>query len=121
MQRQADWAMGKPGLEDISLSFQSDTEAYSGHLAKAQELSQRATESARRSDEKETAAKRELNAALREAEFGNPAQRRIARHWMHCGYRRLAVCAFSQLWCWLGRAIRSVRRRWRTSCKCKIL
>ncbi len=74
MQRQADWAMGKPGVEDISLSFQSDTEAYSGHLAKAQELSQRATESARRSDEKETAAKRELNAALREAEFGNPAE-----------------------------------------------
>ena len=62
---------GKPGVEDISLSFQSDTEAYFGHLAKAQELSQRATESAQRAGEKETAAKRELNAALREAEFGN--------------------------------------------------
>jgi serine/threonine protein kinase/tetratricopeptide (TPR) repeat protein len=74
MQRQADWAMGKPGVEDVSLSFQSDTEAYSGHLAKAQDLSQRATESAQRADEKETAAKRELNAALREAEFGNPAE-----------------------------------------------
>jgi eukaryotic-like serine/threonine-protein kinase len=74
MQRQADWAMGKPGVEDVSLSFQSDTEAYSGHLAKAQELSRRATESAQRAGEKETAAKRELNAALREAEFGNLAE-----------------------------------------------
>ena len=74
MQRQAAWAMGKPGVEDVALSFQSDTEAYSGHLAKAQELSRRATESAQRAGEKETAAKRELNAALREAEFGNLAE-----------------------------------------------
>ena len=76
MQRQADWFAGKLGLEDISLSFQSDTEAFSGHLAKARELSQRAMDSADRADEKETAAKRELNAALREAEFGNLAQAR---------------------------------------------
>ena len=76
MQHQADWFAGKLGLEDVSLSFQSDTEAVSGHLAKARELSQRALESAQRADEKETAAKRELNDALREAEFGNPAQAR---------------------------------------------
>jgi eukaryotic-like serine/threonine-protein kinase len=76
MQRQADWFAGKLGLEDISFSFQSDTEAFSGHLAKARELSQRAMDSAQRAGEKETAAKRELNAALREAEFGNLAQAR---------------------------------------------
>jgi serine/threonine protein kinase/Tfp pilus assembly protein PilF len=76
MQRQADWFAGKLGLEDISLSFQSDTEAFSGHLAKARELSQRAMDSAQRAGEKETAAKRELDAALREAEFGNLAQAR---------------------------------------------
>jgi hypothetical protein len=76
MQHQTDWFAGKLGLEDISLSFQSDTEAFSGHLAKARELSQRAMDSADRADEKETAAKRELNAALREAEFGNLAQAR---------------------------------------------
>jgi serine/threonine protein kinase/Tfp pilus assembly protein PilF len=75
-QHQADWFAGKLGLEDISLSFQSDTEAFSGHLAKARELSQRALDSAQRADEKETAAKRELNDALREAEFGNLAQAR---------------------------------------------
>jgi eukaryotic-like serine/threonine-protein kinase len=76
MQRQADWFADKLGLEDIALSFQSDTEAFSGHMAKARELSQRAVDSAQRADEKETAAKRELNAALREAEFGNLAQAR---------------------------------------------
>jgi tetratricopeptide (TPR) repeat protein len=76
MQHQANWFVGKLGLEDISLSFQSDTEAFSGHLAKARELSQRAMDSAQRAGERETAAKRELNAALREAEFGNPVQAR---------------------------------------------
>ncbi len=76
MQHQADWFAGKPGLEDISLSFQSDTEAFSGHLAKARELSQRALDSAQRANEKETAAKRQLNDALRQAEFGNLAQAR---------------------------------------------
>ena len=76
MQRQADWFAGKLGLEDVALSFQSDTEAFSGHLAKARELSQRAMDSAQRAGEKETAAKRDLNAALREAEFGNRAQAR---------------------------------------------
>jgi eukaryotic-like serine/threonine-protein kinase len=76
IQRQTDWFAGKLGLEDIALSFQSDTEAFSGHLAKARELSERAIDSAQRAGEKETAAKRELNAALREAEFGNLAQAR---------------------------------------------
>lgn len=28
MERQVDWAAGKPGVEDVLLSYQSDTEAY---------------------------------------------------------------------------------------------
>jgi serine/threonine protein kinase/tetratricopeptide (TPR) repeat protein len=76
MQRQADWATGKLGMEDVLLSYQSDTEAFSGHLVKARELSRRAVDSAQRAAEKETAAKREMNAALREAEFGNAPQAR---------------------------------------------
>jgi eukaryotic-like serine/threonine-protein kinase len=76
MQRQAEWASDKLGLEDVSLSYQSDTEAFSGHLAKARELSRRAMDSAQRAGENETAAKRGLDAALREAEFGNFAQAR---------------------------------------------
>ena len=72
MQRQRDWAAGKPGREDVLLSTQSDTEAYSGQLTKARELSHRATESAQNAGENETAAKRELNDAIREVEFGYP-------------------------------------------------
>jgi tetratricopeptide (TPR) repeat protein len=55
------------------LSFQSDTEAYYGRLVKARDFSRRAVDSAVRDDAKETAALWQLNAALREAEFGNTA------------------------------------------------
>ena len=73
MERQVAWAAGKPGSEDLLLSFQSDTEAYYGRLVKARDFSRRATDSAVRNDAKETAALWEVNAALREAEFGNTA------------------------------------------------
>jgi len=76
MQRQVGWALGKPGSEGALLSYQSDTEAFSGHLGKAREISRRAMDSARRAGEKETSADWEINAALREAEFGNAAQSR---------------------------------------------
>jgi len=75
MQRQVDAAMGKPG-EDVLLSFASDTEAFYGRLGGARRLSQRAIESARRSESKETAAAWRMNAALREAEFDNMARSR---------------------------------------------
>lgn len=78
MQRQLAWAAGKPGAEDVLLSFASDTEAYYGHLSKARALSLRAIDSARRSTEKETAAGWQINAALREAELGNRIQARRA-------------------------------------------
>jgi serine/threonine protein kinase/tetratricopeptide (TPR) repeat protein len=71
MKQQADWAIGKPGAEDQMLSLESDTEAWSGRLGKARELSRQAVESARRSDEKEPAALWQANAAIREALFGN--------------------------------------------------
>jgi eukaryotic-like serine/threonine-protein kinase len=71
MKQQADWANGKAGAEDQMLSLESDTEAWSGRLGKARELSRKAVESARRSDEKEAAALWQANAAIREALFGN--------------------------------------------------
>jgi tetratricopeptide (TPR) repeat protein/predicted Ser/Thr protein kinase len=71
MKQQADWAIGKPGAENQLLSLESDTEAWSGKLGKARELSRQAVESARRSDEKEPAALWQANAAIREALFGN--------------------------------------------------
>ena len=77
MERQVDGAKNKPG-EDVLLSFASDTDAYYGRLASARERSQRAIESARHNDAKETAAEWEMNSALREAEFGNVARARQA-------------------------------------------
>src|ERR1700687_791086 len=71
MQQQLAWAAGRSGEEDWLLSTQSDTEAYFGRLGKAREFSRRAVDSARRADAKETAALWQVNAALREAEFGN--------------------------------------------------
>jgi eukaryotic-like serine/threonine-protein kinase len=71
MKQQVDWTVGKPGAEDQMLSLESDTEAYHGRLEKARELSRQAVESARRSDEKESAALWQTNGAVREALFGN--------------------------------------------------
>jgi tetratricopeptide (TPR) repeat protein len=78
MQRQVGWAAGKIGTEDRLLSYQSDTEAFSGHLGKARELSRLAVDSARRAGAKETPAEWAMDAALREAEFSNAAQARTA-------------------------------------------
>src|SRR6202451_2540902 len=71
MERQVAWAMGKPQAENSLLSAQSDTEAYFGRLGRARALTQQAVESASRSDQQETAGEWQMNAALREAEFGN--------------------------------------------------
>lgn len=76
MQQQLARMTGRPGEEDWLLSAQSDTEAYFGRLANARELSRRAVELARRADANETAAIWQVNAALREAEFGNAAAAR---------------------------------------------
>jgi DNA-binding winged helix-turn-helix (wHTH) protein/Tfp pilus assembly protein PilF len=76
MSQQLAWAAERPGEDDWLLSAQSDTEAYLGRLAKAREFSKRAVDSARRADSKEAGALWEVNAALREAEFGNPTSAR---------------------------------------------
>jgi DNA-binding winged helix-turn-helix (wHTH) protein/tetratricopeptide (TPR) repeat protein len=71
-------ALGRPGVEDALLASQSDTEAFHGRLMQARDFTRRAVESALRADAKETAAGWEADAALREAEFGNPAQAKLA-------------------------------------------
>ena len=76
MERQVAWSKGQPDYENTLLSFQSDSEAYFGHLETARELSQRAAQIAKRNDRKETAANWLLNAALREAELGNSGEAR---------------------------------------------
>jgi serine/threonine protein kinase len=79
MEREAAWVVGKEGIEDAMLYYQSNTNAYSGELKKARELSRRASDTAIRAGEKETAAGYRADAALREALFGNKseAERRI--------------------------------------------
>src|SRR5260370_32303880 len=73
MVQQLAWGAGKPGVEDVLLSGQSDTEGYYGRLTKARDYSRRAVDSAVRADSKETAALWQVNAAVREGEFGNVA------------------------------------------------
>jgi tetratricopeptide (TPR) repeat protein len=64
-------ATGKPGMEDLLLASQADTEGWYGRLKNARELTRRAMDSAQRNDAKETAANYRVAAALREAESGN--------------------------------------------------
>jgi tetratricopeptide (TPR) repeat protein len=71
MEREAAGVMGKPGFEDGVLDTESDTAAYAGQFSKARELTRRASESAQRVDEKETAAGYEGESAWREALVGN--------------------------------------------------
>ncbi len=73
MEQQVAWGAGRPGDEDRLFSAQSDTEAYYGWLSKARDFSRRAVGSAVRADAKETAALWQVNAALREAEWGETA------------------------------------------------
>jgi serine/threonine protein kinase/Tfp pilus assembly protein PilF len=76
MQRQLDWAMGRPGAEDLLLSAESDTEAFYGRLERARSFTNRAAQSAKNADAPETAAGWKANAALYEVEVGNKVQAR---------------------------------------------
>ena len=70
MERQVAWAAGRPGEEDQMLNIHADTQAYYGRLEKARDLARRASDSAVRSDAKETGAQWLAFQALREAEAG---------------------------------------------------
>jgi tetratricopeptide (TPR) repeat protein len=56
--------------ENYGLALASDTEAYAGHVKRAQELNKRAVDSAIRADYKENASVYMSNAALQQAAFG---------------------------------------------------
>jgi eukaryotic-like serine/threonine-protein kinase len=73
MEHEAAGLMGKPGYEDQALYNESDSAAFVGQFAKARGLMRRAVDSAKRADEKETAAGYEAGAAVREALAGNMA------------------------------------------------
>jgi tetratricopeptide (TPR) repeat protein len=80
MEKQLAEVKDKAGDEDPLLSQQSDTDAYYGRLKRAREFSERAVDSAARSQAKEAAAGWLVNSALREAEFGNAAAARKDVH-----------------------------------------
>jgi len=75
MAEQQQWFAGK-SEENFGLALASDTEAYDGHLRKAQELTMRAVASAVRADSKEAGAIWQENAAIAQAAYGNPAEAR---------------------------------------------
>ena len=76
MAEQVRWFAGQPDFENWGLALASDTEAYSGYLAKARELTRRSMDSAIRADSRENGGISQAIAAQREAAFGNPAQAR---------------------------------------------
>jgi tetratricopeptide (TPR) repeat protein len=71
MDQQAAAAMGTPGIEDQMLFLESETAAYDGEYAKAGDLTRRAADSARRAQEKETAAEYLGHSSVRESLVGN--------------------------------------------------
>jgi len=80
MASQAMWFEHRTDLQHQMFSGEADTEAYGGHLARARELTRRAVDAALRADSPESAAGWRVDAALREAAFGNTADgRREAR------------------------------------------
>jgi eukaryotic-like serine/threonine-protein kinase len=81
MEREVAWAAGRPSEEDQMLSVHADTQAYYGRVGKARDLARRASDSAVRSDAKETGAQWLALQGLREAELGNTtaAQQGVAR------------------------------------------
>jgi serine/threonine protein kinase/tetratricopeptide (TPR) repeat protein len=70
------WFVAKPDYENEGLGLASDTEAYQGHLANAEQLSERAATSALGADYKEAGAVWLARAAHRQAAFGNASQSR---------------------------------------------
>ena len=73
MEREAAAAMGKPGIEDTMLFYESQTAGCAGQFARKRELVRRAVDSATRADEKETAGVYEAQASVHEAMTGNLA------------------------------------------------
>jgi eukaryotic-like serine/threonine-protein kinase len=77
MERQVAEATGKTGIDDQILFLESETAAYHGQFARAQELARAAASSAQRINEKETGGEYLAHDAVREALVGNVA---FAKH-----------------------------------------
>ena len=73
MEEQLKWFAGRPDDESTGLSLNSDSQAYGGRLAKARELTKQAVDSAKRTDDKESASVYLANLGLEQAAYGYAA------------------------------------------------
>ena len=76
MSQLASAAAGKPGIEDVLLASQADTDGWYGKMNRAREFTRRAVDSAVHNDANESAASYQAAAALREVEAGDRQQAR---------------------------------------------
>jgi predicted Zn-dependent protease len=76
MAQQLALAAGSPGEEDPLLEMEAATAAYFGHLARSEDFSARAIDSAKHANEQETSATYMARSALRSALFGRAADAR---------------------------------------------
>ncbi len=76
MAEQLAWFTKQPEYANYGLALASDSDAYYGHVIKAQEMNERAVESALRADYKENAAVYMANAAIQQAAYGDAQQAR---------------------------------------------
>ncbi|MGC2610431.1 MAG: protein kinase [Candidatus Sulfotelmatobacter sp.] len=76
MAEQQQWFAGHPDYESGGLALASDTEAYFGHVGKAQELTKQAVDSAIHVDSKGWGATYLANAALQQVAYGNAGEAR---------------------------------------------
>jgi serine/threonine protein kinase/tetratricopeptide (TPR) repeat protein len=94
MSEQAAWFADKPEVENEMLALQSETEAYSGNLHKARELSRQAVDSALRAGNKEASCVWQLTDAFRDELFNEPDTRGQAAAVTLVGQDALAFGAF---------------------------
>jgi DNA-binding winged helix-turn-helix (wHTH) protein/Flp pilus assembly protein TadD len=73
MKREAAGLVSNPTWGHDAFQYQADMAAYGGQFAEAREFTQRALNAAKKSDNQETAATDEADAAIREALVGNSA------------------------------------------------
>jgi DNA-binding winged helix-turn-helix (wHTH) protein/tetratricopeptide (TPR) repeat protein len=74
---QAQWAAGKPGVEDELLEQEADTAAYIGQLRKSRDFSHQAMTSAIQAQKREKSTVYNARGAVREALLGNMKQARL--------------------------------------------
>jgi len=98
MTQQLAWLESKPDIVDDALDIESQTSAYYGRLGKARELSRRAVALGERAGDKDSVARYETNATLREALFGNTTEaRQLAAAVLNSSTSRLDVHFFASL------------------------